>query len=182
MAGPDDTGVGVRLMGFSGRFGMATVAGMLMLAALPAGAQDQSSCAIGHDSVAEGAFSGFTDGLLRPPCAEPTLPPSTVRPLFTKKPSEFAEPPGPPLIADQHVASTELGFQQGVAPAPGRSITFNGQKFRVVDVQATGGGPTFAGGSPFVIGINGSVLQVGLKAIVPGSLLDPDRLEVSALN
>ena len=44
------------------------------------------------------------------------------------------------------------------------------------------GGPTFAGGSPFVVGVSGSVLQVGLKAIVPGSLLDPDRLEVSVVN
>jgi hypothetical protein len=163
-----------------------TVAGMLMLAALPAAAQDQArdqgSCATGHDSVAEGAFSGFAASLPRPPCAEPTLPPNTVRPLFTKKPSEFAEPPGEPLIADQHVAATELGFQLGVAPAPGRSIMFQGQKFRVVDVQVAGGGPIFAGGSPFVIGVNGSVLQVGLKAIVPGGLLDPDRLEVSVVN
>jgi hypothetical protein len=182
MAGPDDTGVGVRLMGFGGRFGIVTVASMLMLAALPAAAQDQSRCATGHDGIAEGAFSGFPSSALMPPCAEPTLPPNTVRPLFTKKPSEFAEPPGEPLIADQHVASTDLGFQQGVAPAPGRSITFGGQKYRVVDVRVAGGGPTFAGGSPFVIGVSGSVLQVGLKAIVPGSLLDPDRLEVTVVN
>ena len=154
----------------------------MMMLALPAAAQDQGSCATGHDSVAEGAFSGFIGSLPRPPCAEPTLPPNTVRPLFTKKPSEFAEPPGEPLIADRHVVSTDLGFQQGVAPAPGRSITFGGQKYRVVDVQAKGGGATFAGGSPFVIGVSGSVLQVGLKAIVPGSLLDPDRLEVTVVN
>lgn len=162
-----------------------TVAG-LMLLALPVAAQDQakdqSTCATGHDSIAEGAFSRFDSSLLQPPCAEPSLPPNTVKPLFTKKPSEFAEPPGEPLIADQHVISTDLGFQQGVAPAPGRSITFQGQKYRVVDVQAKGGGPTFAGGSPFVVGVSGSVLQVGLKAIVPGSLLDPDRLEVSVVN
>ncbi len=168
-------------MGLGGRLGIVTVAGMMMLA-LPAVAQDRSSCATGRDSVAEGAFSGFTNSLPRPPCAEPTLPPNTVTPLFTKKPSEFAEPPGEPLIADRHVVSTELGFQQGVAPAPGRSLTFAGQKYRVTDVEVKGGGPTFAGGSPFVIGVNGSVLQVGLKAIVPGSLLDPDRLEVSVLN
>jgi hypothetical protein len=164
---------------------MVTVAGMMLLA-LPAAAQDQArdqgTCATGQDTIAEGAFSGFANGLLQPPCAEPTLPPNTVRPLFTKRPSEFAEPAGPPLTADQHVVSTELGFQQGVAPAPGRSITFHGQKYRVVDVQAKGGGPTFAGGSPFVVGVNGSVLQVGLKAIVPGSLLDPDRLDASVTN
>jgi hypothetical protein len=179
------TYVGVRLMGFCSRMGIVTVAGMMLLA-LPAAAQvlakDQSTCATGNESIADGAFSGFNSGLLQPPCAEPSLPPNTVKPLFTKKPSEFAEPPGEPLIADEHVASTDLGFQQGVAPAPGRSITFRGQKYRVVDVQAKGGGPTFAGGSPFVIGVNGSILQVGLKAIVPGSLLDPDRLEALVVN
>lgn len=172
-------------MGFGSRIGIVTVAGT-MLFALPAAAQDQArdqgACANGHESIADSAFSNFNSGVLQPPCAEPSLPPNTVKPLFTKKPSEFAEPPGEPLIADQHVTSTDLGFQQGVAPAPGRSITFKGQKYRVVDVTAKNGGPTFAGGSPFVIGINGSVLQVGLKAIEPGSLLDPDRLEVSVVN
>lgn len=157
------------------------MAGLVMLA-VPAIAQDQGSCASGHEGIAEGAIPGFTGGVQMPPCAEPTLPPNTVRPLFTKKPSEFAEPPGEPLTADQHVASTELGFQQGVAPAPGRAITFQGRKYRVVDVQVTGGGPTFTGGSPFVVGVDGSVLQVGLKAIVPGGPLDPDRLEVSVVN
>lgn len=169
-------------MGFGGRLGIVTVASVFMLAALPAAAQDQSGCTGNREGIAEGAFSGFNSSLLQPPCAEPTLPPNTVKPLFTKKPSEFAEPPGEPLLADRHVVSTELGFQQGVAPAPGRSIVFRGQKYRVIDVQTKGGGPTFAGGSPFVIGVSGSILQVGLKAIVPGSLLDPDRLEVSVLN
>jgi len=174
-------------MNLSGRI-TAFAMGGIMLLALPAAAQDvgQQQAASGdcgdHVGIADGAFAGFGKSLPLPPCAEPSLPPGNVTPLFTKKPSEFAEPPGEPIVADTHVQSTELGFEQGVAPAPGRSVLFNGAKYRVVDVVATGGGPTFAGGSPFVIGVSGSTLTVGLKSIVPGGILDPDRLDVSVLN
>lgn len=162
-----------------------TVGGALLLLAVPSVALSQQQAAGGvseSSGVADGAFAGFARDLPLPPQSEPSLPPGSVAPMSSRKPSEFAPPAGKPLVADTHVASTELGFRQGVAPAPGRAIIFHGQKFRVIDVRATGGGPTFAGGSPFVIGVNGSRLMVGLKSIVPGSVLDPDRFEVTAVN
>lgn len=149
---------------------------------LTPGPHDQTAEACPNDGVANGLFQGFKDGLPRPPCAEPTLLPGKVKPLNSRKPAEFATPADPTLKADTQIASTELGFQEGVAPAPGRAINYHGQKYLVIDVTANGGGPTFAGGSPFVIGIDGAKLTVGLKAILPGSTLDPDRLEVSAIN
>ncbi len=79
--------------------------------------------------------------------------------------------PGVQLIADTHVESTKLGFDKGVAPAPGRMVTFQGKEFQVVDVVAKGGGPTFAGGSQHVIGVDGSSLIVGLVSAVPEKLI-----------
>ncbi len=79
--------------------------------------------------------------------------------------------PGVQVIADTHVESTKLGFDKGVAPAPGRMVTFQGKEFQVVDVVAKGGGPTFAGGSQHVIGVNGSSLIVGLASAVPEKLV-----------
>lgn len=158
--------------------------GSMLVFALPAAAQqvaEQNTCS-SSGGVADGAFSGIKHEALLPPCSEPSLPPSRVVPLKSKKPSEFAEPAKPPLKPDEKVASTLLGFQQGVAPAPGRTLRYHGNKYLVVDVQADGGGPTFAGGSPFVIGISGTKLTVGLKSIVPGSELDPDRLDVTVVN
>ncbi len=96
----------------------------------------------------------------------PALPRSAVAPV---PPSPVA--PGVQVIADTHVDSTELGFDKGVAPAPGRMVTFQGKEFQVVDVVAKGGGPTFAGGSQHVIGVNGSSLIVGLASAVPDKLL-----------
>jgi hypothetical protein len=180
----------MKLGGWSNMLAMASSVVLAVSAvAWPAAAQQQtdaqpsdSSACPAPGGVAEGAFGGFEKGLPRPPCSEPSLPPGNVIPFVSKTPSDFAAPAGPPLVADTQVASTELGFEQGVAPAPGRSIMYNGRKYRVVDVTAKGGGPTFAGGSPFVIGVIGARLTVGLKAIVPGSSLDPDRFDASVVN
>jgi hypothetical protein len=68
-------------------------------------------------------------------------------------------------VADLHVASTELGFAKSVAPAPGRIVGYLGQQYLVVDVAAAGSGPTFSGGSRFVITTMGGELKVGLRAI-----------------
>ena len=96
----------------------------------------------------------------------PALPRSAVAPV---PPSPRSA--GQQLIADTHVESTKLGFDKGVAPAPGRMVTFQGKEFQVVDVAAKGGGPTFAGGSQHVIGTNGSGLIVGLASAVPEKLV-----------
>lgn len=82
---------------------------------------------------------------------------------------QLSDKPAPAdrLTADTHVESTELGFDKGIAPAPGRKVSFKGKQYRVADVAAKGGGPTFAGGSQFVIGVSGSVLIVGLASELP---------------
>jgi hypothetical protein len=103
--------------------------------------------------------------LLQTPCAEPSLPPATVAPMPSKACSDIAPPAGAPVAADLHVASTELGFQQGIAPAPGRTVGYLGVEYLVVEVSALGDGPIFSGGSRFVITTKGGALDVGLKAM-----------------
>jgi len=79
--------------------------------------------------------------------------------------SDFVPPAGTPVVADLHVASTMLGFDRGVAPAPGRTVGYQGQQYLVVEVAAVGNGPTFSGGSRFVITTRDGALEVGLKAM-----------------
>jgi hypothetical protein len=95
-----------------------------------------------------------------------SLPQGVVAPIPPSNPS-----PGQPLVADTHVDSTELGFDKGVAPAPGRIVTFRGKEYQVADVVAKGGGRTFAGGSQHVIGVDGSSLIVGLASAVPEKMI-----------
>ncbi len=78
--------------------------------------------------------------------------------------SDAATPAGIPVVADLHVVSTELGFQKGVSPAPGRIVGYWGQEYLVLEVAAVGDGPIFSGGSRFVITTKGGALDVGLKA------------------
>jgi hypothetical protein len=163
-----------------GIFGLLAAMAAAAAFVLPAVAQE-ANCPAKPDTLADGAFANFNDGLPKPPCAEPSLPPGTVKPLASQPRSEFAAP-DKSLIADYHIASTELGFEKGIAPAPGLAITYQGKKYRVTDVEPEGGGPSFSGGSRFVIGVQGSSLMVGLKSYVPGGPLDPERLQVSALN
>jgi hypothetical protein len=167
-------------MKFGGSFGILAVGSALLLAA-PAHAQRAPRGCPAHDTVADEAFAGFANGLPRPPCSEPSLPPGKVTPLKSAKRSDYAAPAGAPLIADLHVASTELGFEPGVGPSPGHSVSYRGHKYRVTDVEVKGGGPSFSGGSAFVVGVDGSTLLIGLKSIVPGGALDPDRFEASVV-
>ena len=103
--------------------------------------------------------------MLQTPCAEPSLPPATVAPMPSKPRSDIAPPAGVLVVADLHVASTELGFQQGIAPAPGGTVDYRGLEYLVVEVAAVGDGPIFSGGSRFVITTKGGALDVGLKAM-----------------
>ena len=79
-----------------------------------------------------------------------------------------------PTVADLHVSSTALGFEKGIAPAPGRTIDYRGQEYLVVEVAAVDNSPTFSGGSRFVITVRGGALEVGLKA------MDGDVRQVAA--
>jgi len=94
------------------------------------------------------------------PYAEPSANPAPVPAA-----ADFVPPADVPAVADLHVASTALGFDQGIAPAPGRTIGYQGQEYLVVEVAAVGNGPTFSGGSRFVITTRGGALEVGLKAM-----------------
>ena len=118
---------------------------------LPAAAQQPPACTALHGSLAEGAFGGFKNTLPLPPCAEPSLPPLTTRPTAARPPSVNPPPAGSPEIADHHIASTDLGFERGIGPAPGWGVTWRGRIYLVVDVTATDGRPIFAGGSHFII-------------------------------
>jgi len=131
---------------------------------LPALAQQATTCPPSLHNPADGAFGGLSADLLQSPCAEPSLPPATVAPTPSEPRSDAAPPAGVPVVADFHVASTELGFDRGIAPAPGRTVAYRGQDYLVVEVAATGDRPTFSGGSRFVITTRGGALDVGLKA------------------
>lgn len=93
----------------------------------------------------------------------------SVPPVMAPTPREVAPVP-PPLLADRHVESTELGYEKGIGPAVGRTLTYRRKLYQVTDVIAVGGGPTFSGGSRFVIAPAGGALSVGIKA------LDPEQL------
>ena len=97
--------------------------------------------------------------------ADSSLLPADPAPVPAAASSDFVAPAGVPAVADLHVASTALGFERGIAPAPGRSIGYQGQEYLVVEVAAVGNGPTFSGGSRFVITTQGGALEVGLKAV-----------------
>ena len=97
--------------------------------------------------------------------AEPSLLPANPAPVPATISSDFAPPAGVPAVADLHVASAALGYERGIAPAPGQTIGYQGREYLVVEVAAVGNGPTFSGGSRFVITTRGGALEVGLKAI-----------------
>jgi hypothetical protein len=83
----------------------------------------------------------------------------------SKARSDIAPPAGAPVVADLHVASTELGFEPGIAPTPGRTVGYRGLEYLAVEVVAVGDGPIFSGGSRFAITTKGGALDVGLKAM-----------------
>lgn len=132
---------------------------------LPALAQQATTCPPSLHNPADGPFGVLSGDLLQTPCAEPSLPPATVAPMSSKAQSDVAPPAGAPVVADLHVASTDLGFQQGIAPAPGCIVGYRGLEYLVVEVAAVGDGPIFSGGSRFVITTKSGALDVGLKAM-----------------
>jgi hypothetical protein len=80
--------------------------------------------------------------------------------------------PGPrDIVADFHIESTALGFDQGVGPAVGREIDYNGKRYTVADVFTANGQPCFSGGSPFAIAPAGGRLVIGLKTATPEGII-----------
>ena len=103
-----------------------------------------------------------------PAAAQPlatTLGPE--KPVPGEAPRLGAPPPGAPAVADVHLSSVDLGFDRGIGPAPGQTVTWQGASYLVVDAVASEGRPTFSGGSRFVITSAGGALEIGLKALVP---------------
>jgi len=88
-------------------------------------------------------------------------------PLPGEPPRIGAAPPGVPPVVDHHVSSTDLGFERGIGPAAGQTVSWRGETYLVVDVVADGGRPTFSGGSRFAITTAGGALDIGLKALAP---------------
>lgn len=166
----------------SGAARLLTLAtGCLALAwALPAAAQQQAAatCPTGNATIGEGIVSGFTDGLPHPPCQEPALPPATPKPLVSRN-HEFPAPAGEPLKPEFRLASTDLGFDKGIGPAPGYAIAYQGKHYLVVEVKAADGGPSFSGGSRFVIGVKGANLIVGLATIPADKAPEPGPAEAA---
>src|SRR5690349_790371 len=81
-------------------------------------AQQAAMCPLSESQLADGPFVGLVrGGVPQPPCAEPSLPPATHPPLPGVN-SDAAPPAGVAPVADLHVASTDLGFDRGIGPAP----------------------------------------------------------------
>ena len=85
-------------------------------------------------------------------------------PIMAPTPKTFDKPPEVKL-ADTHVESTRLGYDKGIGPAVGRTVTWRGREYEVTDVAVIGGGPSFCGGSKFVIAPEGRGLMIGLKEV-----------------
>lgn len=76
--------------------------------------------------------------------------------------------PGPrDIVADFHIESTALGFDQGIGPAVGRDVDYKGKHYTVADVFTANGQPCFSGGSKFAIAPAGGRLVIGLTAATP---------------
>ncbi len=97
--------------------------------------------------------------------------PLSVPPLVAPTPRSIA-PISPPKVADAHVESTRLGFEKGIGPAVGRTITYHNKIYEVTDVATIGGGPTFSGGSKFTVAPEGRALSVGLRRVEPEKLAE----------
>jgi hypothetical protein len=91
------------------------------------------------------------------------------KPIEGKPRKENPEPSN--IVADVHVESTVLGFEQGIGPAVGRELSYNGKQYIVADISTVDGAPCFSGGSRFAIAPAGGRLVVGLKMLATDSLV-----------
>lgn len=96
--------------------------------------------------------------------AAPMPAPMAVAPLMAPTPDK-AKPPALDMPADLHVDSTRLGYEKGIGPAVGRLVTWRDKEYEVTDVVVSDGGPSFSGGSRFVVAPAGRGLMVGLRAL-----------------
>ena len=110
-------------------------------------------------SVAVSALPGIATA------QEPSPPLGTPAPKPLEGKQKSPNPPGPrDVVADFHLESTVLGFDQGIGPAVGRELDYNGKQYTVADIYTVDGQPCFSGGSHFTIAPAGGRLVVGLKS------------------
>jgi hypothetical protein len=105
--------------------------------------------------------------LAMPAAAQPLTTLGSEKPVPGESPRLGPPSPAVPTVADIHVSSVDLGFERGIGPAPGQTVTWHGASYLVVDAGANEGRPTFSGGSRFVITSAGGALEIGLKALAP---------------
>jgi hypothetical protein len=74
------------------------------------------------------------------------------------------------IVADFHIESTALGYDQGIGPAVGRDLDYKGKHYTVADVFTANGQPCFSGGSKFSIAPAGGRLVIGLAAAAPEAI------------
>jgi hypothetical protein len=110
------------------------------------------------------AASFVVGGLPGGAYAQEPSPPLTpdVKPIEGRQNTHVPSPRD--VVADFHLESTVLGFDQGVGPAVGRELSYNGKQYTVADVYTVDGQPCFSGGSHFTIAPAGGRLVIGLKA------------------
>ena len=102
---------------------------------------------------------------------EPSPPLGVPGPKPVEGKQKSSNPPGPrDVAADFHLESTVLGFDQGIGPAVGRELGYNGKQYTVADVYTVDGQPCFSGGSHFTIAPAGGRLVVGLKSTTGDSI------------
>src|SRR5476651_1932148 len=116
-------------------------------------------------SVAVSAFPGIAAA------QEPSPPLGTPGPKPLEGKQKSPNPPGPrDIAADFHLESTVLGFEQGIGPAVGRELDYNGKHYVVAAIYTVDGQPCFSGGSHFTIAPAGGRLVVGLKSTAGDSV------------
>lgn len=82
-----------------------------------------------------------------------------------------AQPQQPPTLnlgvkaSDFTVPSTALGYSQGRAPAQGRTVSYQGRQYQVVNVVAQGGGNLITDNGGGLLSTNGGNLMVTLRLI-----------------
>src|SRR5471032_1631832 len=102
---------------------------------------------------------------------EPSPPLGTPAPKPLEGKQKSPNPPGPrDVVADFHLESTVLGFDQGIGPAVGRELSYNGKQYAVADVYTADGQPCFSGGSHFTIAPAGGRFVVSDKATTGDSI------------
>jgi hypothetical protein len=106
---------------------------------------------------------------------EPSPPLGAPSPKPIEGKPKTATPSPRDIVADFHIESTVLGYDQGVGPAVGRDVSYNGKQYTVADIYTSEGTPCFSGGSHFTIAPAGGHLVVGLK------MANPDTVVVASL-